>query len=154
MTIWIDADAAPRECKDLVFRAALRVKRAVILVANQPISPPAGNPFVSSILVPGGANVADQYIAEHAQSGDLAITADIPLAAALVDKHLIVLDPRGVEYSKANIGERLAARNLMDALRGAGEVTGGPRPFSAKDRHAFATKLDQVLHRRRKPDPF
>ncbi|OYW25124.1 MAG: DUF188 domain-containing protein [Planctomycetales bacterium 12-60-4] len=154
MKIWIDADAAPREVKELVFKAALRLKRETVLVANQPLTPPGGNPFVTAVLVPGGPDVADRHIIEQSQVGDLAITADIPLAAALVAKKVTVLDPRGVEYSNANIGERLAARNLMDALRGAGDITGGPAPYGAKDRQAFANKLDQVLHRRKPPEGF
>ncbi|MDX1966890.1 MAG: YaiI/YqxD family protein [Planctomycetaceae bacterium] len=151
MKIWIDADAAPREVKELVFKAALRLQRSTVLVANQPMQPPGGNPFVSSVLVPGGPDAADRYIIDQAVEGDLAVTADIPLASALVAKRVTVLDPRGVEYSNANIGERLAARNLMDVLRGAGDITGGPAPYGAKDRQAFANKLDQVLHRRRPP---
>jgi uncharacterized protein YaiI (UPF0178 family) len=148
MKLWIDADAAPREVKELVFRAALRLKLEVVLVANQMLQPPGGNPFVSVVLVPGGPDVADQHIAGHAQPGDLAITADIPLAAALVAKQVVVLDPRGSEFTPHNIGERLAVRNLMDTLRGAGSITGGgPAPYNAKDRHAFATALDQVLTR-------
>ncbi len=152
MKIWIDADAAPREVKELVFKAALRLKCPTVLVANQPMQPPGGNPFVSAVLVPGGPDAADRYIIDQAVEGDLAVTADIPLASALVGKRVTVLDPRGVEYSNANIGERLAARNLMDVLRGAGDITGGPAPYGAKDRQAFANKLDQVLHRRKPPE--
>jgi uncharacterized protein len=151
MKIWIDADAAPREVKGLVYRAALRLKLEVVLVSNQMLQPPGGNPFVSAVLVPGGPDVADKHIAEHASPGDLAITADIPLAAALVAKQVTVLDPRGSEFTPHNMGERLAVRNLLDSLRGAGTITGGgPAPYSAKDRHAFATALDQVLTRLRK----
>jgi uncharacterized protein YaiI (UPF0178 family) len=147
MKIWIDADAAPRDVKEIVFRAALRLKLETVLVANQMLQPPGGNPFVSAVLVPGGPDVADRHIAEHAQPGDLAVTADIPLASALVAKRVVVLDPRGVEYSGHNVGERLAVRNLMDTLRGAGAITGGPAPYGVKDRHAFATAFDQVVTR-------
>jgi uncharacterized protein YaiI (UPF0178 family) len=148
MKIWIDADAAPRDVKEIVFRAALRLKIETILVANSMLSPPGRNPYVSSVLVPGGPDVADTHIVEHAAPGDLAITADVPLAARLVAKQVRVLDPRGEEYGAHNIGERLAVRNLMDHLRGSGAVTGGgPAPYTTKDRHAFATKLDQVLTR-------
>ncbi|MDZ4686147.1 MAG: YaiI/YqxD family protein [Planctomycetaceae bacterium] len=148
MKLWIDADAAPREVKEIVFRAALRLKIETVLVANAMLPPPRGNPFVTAVLVPGGADVADRHIAEHAVPGDLAITADIPLAAALVAKQVQVLDPRGEEYGSHNVGERLAVRNLMDSLRGSGAVTGGgPAPYSTKDRHAFATALDQMLTR-------
>jgi len=147
MKIWIDADAAPRDAKEIVFRAAQRLKLETVLVANQMLQPPGGNPLVSAILVPGGPDMADRYIAEHAIPGDLAITADIPLAATLVANGITALDPRGIEYSSHNIGERLAVRNLMDSLRGAGTITGGPAPYSAKDRHAFAAALDQLLTR-------
>lgn len=154
MKIWIDADACPRDVKDVIFRAALRLKREVVLVANQPLTPPAGHPYVSAVLVAGGPDVADKHIVEHAAATDLAVTADIPLAASLVEKGVTVLDPRGIEYSAANIGERLAWRHLNDHLRQAGEITGGPAPYGVKDRQAFANKLDQVLNRKRKPDIF
>jgi uncharacterized protein YaiI (UPF0178 family) len=147
MKIWIDGDAAPRDAKDIVFRAAKRLNLETVLVANQLLQAPRGNPSVSSVLVPGGPDVADRYIAEHAVPGDLAITADIPLAATLVANGITVLDPRGVEYSGHNVGERLAVRNLMDSLRGAGEITGGPAPYGSRDRHAFAAALDQLLTR-------
>jgi uncharacterized protein YaiI (UPF0178 family) len=151
MKLWIDADAAPREMKELVFRAALRLKFETVLVANAWLQPPGGNPFVSTVLAPGGPDVADRYIAEHAVAGDVAVTADIPLAAKLVSQRVIVIDPRGLEYTAANIGERLAVRNLMDSLRGEGALTGGPAAYRQKDRHAFATTLDQVLTRLHRP---
>lgn len=155
MKLWIDADAAPRDVKEIVFRAALRLKIETVLVANSMLNPPGRNPFVTTVLVPGGPDVADKHIVDHAVPGDLAITADIPLAAALVAKHVRVLDPRGEEYGPHNIGERLAVRNLMDQLRGSGAVTGGgPAPYNAKDRHAFATALDQVLTRLVKQRPL
>ena len=91
--------------------------------------------------------MADRHIADHARPGDLAVTADIPLAAVLVAREVLVLDPRGDEHTGETIGERLAVRDLMDGLRGAGMVTGGPRPYSAKDRQAFAAALDRVLTR-------
>jgi len=147
MKLWIDADAAPGDVKELVFRAATRVKLATVLVANQPMSVPRGNPFVSAVLVEGGANVADAYIAEHAEPGDVAVTADIPLASALVGKRVFVIDPRGVEYDENNVGSRLAGRDLMDELRGGGAITGGPRPYGAKDKQNFASALDRVLTR-------
>lgn len=148
MKIWIDADAAPRDVKDLLFRVAVRRQLFTILVANSTLTPPAGNPFVSFVLVPGGPDVADRYITEQSVPGDLAITADIPLAAALVEKGVTVLDPRGLEYSAANIGERLAMRHLMDELRQTGAVTGGPDPYGPRERAAFASKLEQVLARK------
>jgi uncharacterized protein YaiI (UPF0178 family) len=150
MKIWIDADASPKEAKDIVFRAAKRLEVDTVLVANSPLRTPAGNPHVSFVLVPGGPDVADRHILEHAESRDVVITADIPLAAALVARGIAVIDPRGPLHSAENIGERLAGRNLMDSLRGSGLVTGGPAAYSAKDRHAFAATLDQVLTRLRR----
>ncbi|MEO8295157.1 MAG: YaiI/YqxD family protein [Gemmatimonadota bacterium] len=145
MKLWIDADAAPREVKEIVFRAALRLKVATVLVANGRIPVPLNNPHVSAVLVEGGPDVADRYIAVYAEPGDVAVTADIPLAAALVERKVTVIDPRGEEYSSENVGERLSMRNFMDGLRGAGMTTGGPRPYSSRDKQAFAATLDRVL---------
>lgn len=147
MKVWIDADAAPREVKEIVFRAARRLTVEAVLVANQWLSAPMGNPFVLAVRVQGGPDMADRHIAEHAEPGDVAVTADIPLAARLVEKQVTVIDPRGMEYTEENIGERLAVRDFMDDLRGAGMQTGGPRPYGPKDRQAFATTLDRVLTR-------
>lgn len=147
MKLWIDADAAPREVKDIAFRAGRRLTIEVVLVANQWLSAPPGNSFVSIVRVEGGPDMADRHIAEHAQAGDVAITADIPLAARLVDKQVAVIDPRGAEYTEENVGERLAVRDFMDHLRGSGVETGGPRTYVAKDRQAFASTLDRVLTR-------
>lgn len=147
MKLWIDADAAPGDIKEVAFRSAARLSLPTVLVANQPLTPPRGNMFVSAVTVEGGPNVADAYIAEHADPGDVAITADIPLAAILVAKQVFVIDPRGTEYTAENVGHRLATRDLMDELRGSGTVTGGPRPFSPKDKQAFAATLDRVLTR-------
>lgn len=147
MRIWIDADAAPGDVKEIVFRAAKRLTLPTILVANQPLATPRGNGHVSAVTVPGGPNVADDYIAEHASAGDVAVTADVPLAARLVAKQVAVIDPRGEEHTAENIGSRIAVRDLMDELRGAGTVTGGPRPFSPKDKQAFASTLDRILTR-------
>jgi len=147
MKIWIDADAAPREAKELVFRASTRLQLAVVLVANQSIWVPEGSKLISSIAVRSGANIADKYIVEHAEAGDLAITADIPLAAQLVEKQVYVIDPRGEQFDDRNMAGRLAARDLFDAARGAGMELSGPTPYSAKDRRDFASTLDRVLTR-------
>lgn len=147
MKIWVDADAAPREVKELVFRAAKRLQVETILVANQRLQPPAGNPLVTAVRVDGGPDVADQYIAEHAELGDLVVTQDIPLAALLVPRHIVVLDPRGEEHTAETIGERLSIRDFMDRVRLAGGVTGGPPPFDARARQAFAGALDRALTR-------
>lgn len=148
MKVWIDADAAPREVKEIVFRAAKRLSVETVLVANQWLTAPPGNPFVAAVRVDGGPDVADRHIAEHAEPGDVAITADIPLAARLVEKQVTVIDPRGDEYTEENVGERLAVRDLMDGLRGAGLLDpGGPRPYGPKDKQAFSATLDRVLTR-------
>ena len=147
MKIWIDADAAPRDVKELIFRASTRLKLQVVLVANQSIWVPTDSGLVSSVAVSEGANIADRYIVEHAEAGDLAITADIPLAAQLVDKRVYVIDPRGEEYDDRNVSGRLAARDLLDAARGSGMEISGPAPYSPKDRNAFASALDRILTR-------
>lgn len=147
MKLWIDADAAPRDVKEIVFRAARRLELETLLVANQRLATPPGNPFVSAVRVEGGPDVADLYIAERAEPGDVAVTADIPLAAALVEKRVAVIDPRGEEFTADNVGERLAVRDFMDGLRGAGVETGGARPYGAREKQAFAAALDRVLAR-------
>jgi uncharacterized protein len=149
--IWIDADAAPRDVKEIAFRAARRLGIETVLVANQRLQTPAGNPLVSAVRVEGGPDVADRYIAEHAAPGDLAITADVPLAALLVPRGVAVLDPRGEEHTEETIGERLSVRDFMESLRGAGMVTGGPAPYDARARQAFADALDRALTRLRRP---
>lgn len=147
MQIWIDADAAPREVKEIVFKASARLKIPVVMVANQSIWLPPGTKLISCVAVREGANVADKYIVDHAQLGDMAITADIPLAAQLVDKQVFVVDPRGEEYDDRNVVGRLAARDLFDAARGAGMEFSGPQPYNPKDRAAFASTFDRILTR-------
>lgn len=148
--IWIDADAAPRDVKELVFRAARRLGIETVLVANQRLQTPAGNPLVSAVWVDGGADVADRYIAAHAGAGDLVITQDVPLAALLVPNGVAVLDPRGDEHTAETVGERLSVRDFMEQARLAGAVTGGPPPYDARARNAFAAALDRVLTRLRR----
>jgi uncharacterized protein YaiI (UPF0178 family) len=150
MKIWIDADAAPREVKELVFRAARRLAIDTVLVANQRLQTPAGNPLVTAVWVDGGADVADRYIAEHARPGDLVVTQDVPLAAQLVPRAIAVLDPRGEEHTEETVGERLSVRDFMEQARLAGMVTGGPPPYDARARQAFAAALDRALTRLRR----
>ncbi|HBV65101.1 MAG TPA: YaiI/YqxD family protein [Rhodopirellula sp.] len=145
MKIWIDADAAPRDVKDVVFRAAKRLSVETVLVANQRIGIPANAETVSMVTVREGADVADRYIVLNSESGDLVVTADIPLAALLVDKQVDVIDPRGESYDASNIASRLSMRNFMDDLRGAGTVTGGSRPYGDRDKKAFANTFDRLL---------
>jgi uncharacterized protein len=116
-------------------------------VANQRLRAPAGNAHVTAVWVDGGADVADRYISEHAEPGDLVVTQDIPLAALLVAREVAVLDPRGQEHTAETIGERLSIRDFMDRLRTAGGVTGGPPTYDARARQAFAAALDRALTR-------
>jgi uncharacterized protein len=150
LRIWIDADAAPRDVKDLVFRAAKRLGIETVLVANQRLQTPPGNPLVSAVRVEGGADVADKYIATYAEAGDLVVTQDVPLAAVLVPRAIAVLDPRGEEHTSDTVGERLSVRDFMEQARLAGIVTGGPAPYDARAKQAFAAALDRVLTRLRR----
>jgi len=144
MRIWIDADACPRPIKDILFRVAERRKLMLTLVANQPLQTPASR-YVKTVRVASGFDVADDHIARSVDVGDLVITADIPLAAAVVEKGAHALNPRGELYTEGNIKSRLSMRNFMDELRGSGVHTGGPPPLSHSDRQAFANQLDRFL---------
>ena len=144
MRIWVDADACPNVIKDILFRAAERTQVILTLVANQPVRIPP-SPYIKALQVPAGFDVADDRIVELTEVGDLVITADIPLAAGVLEKGGHALDPRGETYTKDNIKERLAVRKLMDELRSSGVDTGGPATFSNADRQAFASKLDRFL---------
>jgi uncharacterized protein len=134
-----------------VFRAAKRLAIDAVLVANKHLSVPPGNPHVTAVWVDGGADVADGYIAEHAEPGDLVITQDVPLAALLVPRDIVVLDPRGIEHTAETIGERLSIRDFMDKVRMAGGTTGGPPAYDARAKQAFAAALDRALTRLRRP---
>jgi uncharacterized protein len=147
MKLWIDADAAPRDVKEICYRASDKRRLETVLVANQRIQLPAGYTLLSAVRVDGGPDVADRYIAEHAQAGDVTVTADIPLAALLVPKGVVVIDPRGEVYTAESIGERLSVRNFMDGLRGAGVETGGNDAYGAREKQAFANALDRALTR-------
>lgn len=133
-----------------MFRAAKRLAVETVLVANRRLRTPAGNSLVSAVGVDGGADVADQYIAAHAAPGDLVVTQDVPLAALLVPREVAVLDPRGEEHTAETIGERLSVRDFMEQARLAGAVTGGPPPYDARAKQAFAGALDRVLTRLRR----
>ena len=146
MQIWVDADACPNVIKEILFRAAKRVKIPLILVANTTLRTPPSR-YVSSIRVGAGLDVADNAIVKEMESGDLVITADIPLASEVIGKGGHALNPRGEFYSKENIEERLTMRNFMDEMRYAGVNTGGPAPLNQKDKQAFANQLDRFLAR-------
>ena len=147
MKLWLDADAAPRDVKEVCYRASDRLGLETVLVANQRLQLPLGSPLLSAIRVDGGPDVADAYIAEHAVAGDVAVTADIPLAALLVPKGVVVIDPRGEVFTLESIGERLSVRNFLEGLRGAGVETGGSAPYGPRDKQAFANALDRALTR-------
>jgi uncharacterized protein YaiI (UPF0178 family) len=149
MHIWVDADACPYVIKDLLYRAANRWQIALTLVANQPLRTPA-SPYIHVFRVPVGFDVADHTIVQHVHAGDLVVTADIPLAAQVVDKGAHALNPRGQLYTPENIQEYLTMRHVMDELRQSGVNTGGPSPFSPRDRQAFANQLDRLLAQARK----
>ena len=148
MQIWVDADGCPGEVKELLYRAAERMKIKLTLVANQSLRIPRSE-YIDTVLVREGANVADRRIVELVAPSDLVVTADIPLAADVVAKGAEAIDPRGGLYTHANIGERLAMRNVIDQLRGGGQVSGGPSNFGPKDRQEFANQLDRWLVKRK-----
>ena len=146
MKVWVDADACPGSVKEIVVRAACRRRVHAVFVANKSIRIPL-SPYLSTARVGMGLDVADGHIARSAERGDLAVTADIPLAAALVAKAVVVVDPRGRVFTEENVGEALAVRNFMSELREGGVVTGGPSGFAAADAHAFAASFDRELSR-------
>jgi uncharacterized protein YaiI (UPF0178 family) len=145
--IFVDADACPNLIKDILFRAAERAQVPVTLVANSWLRTPPSR-WVKSLQVPGGLDVADSEIVRRCGPGDLVVTADIPLAALVVDKGALALNPRGELYTADSIAQRLSMRNFMDELRGAGVDTGGPAGFHARDRQAFGNALDRWLAKR------
>lgn len=147
MKIWVDGDACPKGVKEILYRAAIRTKVPVIFVANQYLHLPQSE-YLEMMQVPGGADVADDEIVQRCASEDIIITADIPLAARVVAKGAIALDPRGKVYDSNNIGQILGMRDFMDELRGAGVETGGPNAFGAKERQKFANELDRILTQR------
>lgn len=144
--IWVDADACPRNIKEILFRAAQRRQIAVTLVANQPLSTPPGT-LVKAVQVQQGFDVADNHIVAHLQPGDLVITADIPLAAEVLEKGGEAINPRGERYTRDTIRQRLTMRNFMEEMRSSGIQTGGPAPLGPRDVQAFANSLDRWLAR-------
>lgn len=144
MHIWVDADACPKVIKDILFRAATRTKISLTLVANQTLHVPP-SPFIRSVQVPAGFDVADNEIVKRLMAGDLVITSDLPLAAEVIEKGGHVLSHRGEWYSAANIRPLLNMRDFMDNLRSSGIQTGGPPPMSQTERQAFAGHLDRFL---------
>ena len=146
MKIWVDADACPLVVKEILYRAAERKKIEMFLVANSYLKTPPSQ-LIKFLKVPFGFDNADEEIVKRAVAGDLIVTADIPLAAAVLEKQCLVLSPRGEVFSSETIGERLAIRDLMSTLRSSGVKTGGPSVLSQTDRQKFANKLDVMLNR-------
>jgi uncharacterized protein YaiI (UPF0178 family) len=144
MHIWVDADACPRVIKEILFRAATRTRISLTLVANQTLHVPP-SPFIRSVQVPDGFDVADNEIVKRLSAGDLVITSDLPLAAEVIEKGGHVLSHRGEWFSAANIRPLLNMRDFMDNLRASGVQTGGPPPMSHSERQAFAGHLDRFL---------
>ncbi len=145
MQIWVDADACPGAIKDILYHAAERSGLLLTLVANRGLQVPR-SPWIRMVQVPRGFDVADNHIVSVAGAGDLVITADIPLAAAVVEKGAGALNPRGELYTRDNVQALLAMRNFMDTLRSSGVETGGPAAFSNSDRHAFAAALERWIN--------
>lgn len=145
--VWIDADACPKGAKELVMRMAFRRNIGVTFVANSYMRLPTSD-LLELKLVDQGPDKADDYIVETAERADIVVTGDIPLAARLVKLSILTLNPRGEEYSDSNIGERLATRDLMESLRSAGAVTGGPKEYGSNDLQRFANVLDRAVTRR------
>lgn len=147
-SIWVDGDACPNLVKTVLFRAAQKRQLSLLLVANQFIAVPPSK-VIRAIRVSGGFDVADDYIVQHMQPGDLVITGDIPLAAKVIEREGKVINPRGEVYGRENIGEKLAMRNFMEDMRNNGLVTGGAAAMAAKDVQNFANALDRFLASRR-----
>jgi uncharacterized protein YaiI (UPF0178 family) len=146
MTIWVDADAAPRILKEVLYRAATRLRRPLVLVAHQALSVPA-SPWIRRVQVEQGFDATDRYIEQHAVGGDLLISNDIPLAAAVIANGVAVINARGEVLDQENVGERLRVRNLMEERRASGEFGGGPPPLDNADKARFANALDRWLAR-------
>ena len=144
MPIWVDADACPKAVKEVIFRAARRTQTMTTLIANQMLMTPP-SPFIKAVQVPSGMDVADSEIVLRLVAGDLVITADIPLAAQVVEKGALALNPRGEWYTRENVQQLLSMRNFMQELRDAGTQTGGPSALSARDVQQFANALDRWL---------
>lgn len=144
-TIWIDGDGVPGACKEILFKAGLRTKVPVVLVANRWQQVPK---YIRFVQVSGGLDVADDHIAESCQPGDLVISSDVPLAARVVEAGGTVITFRGHPLDGDNVQQRLGVRDFMDEMRGAGIQTGGPPPYGPKDKQRFANALDRWLSRR------
>ena len=146
MKIWVDGDACPVVIKEILFKAAERTGVELTLVANRPVRIPALN-CISFVQVASGLDVADNEIVKRLEAGDLVITADIPLAANVIEKGGLALNPRGELYTAESVRSRLSVRDFMDTLRASGVDTGGPPVLNKNDRQNFANQLDRILTR-------
>jgi uncharacterized protein YaiI (UPF0178 family) len=144
ITIWVDADACPAPMREILFRAAVRVKTPLVLVANHWLRVPA-SPYISMKQVPSGFDVADDHIVQVMQQDDLVITSDIPLAAEVIEKGGHVISSRGEVFTLSNIRQRLNIRDFMDTMRASGEMGGGPPALGPKDKQAFGNALDKYI---------
>jgi uncharacterized protein YaiI (UPF0178 family) len=149
LKIWVDADACPVVIKNILIKAAERTKVETTFVANQAIQVPR-SPYLKTIQVSSGFDVADQEIVDRLDAGDLVITADIPLAAEIIEKGAFALNPRGELYSADDIKGRLNVRDFMDTMRASGIRTGGPPTLNQTDRMNFSNHLDKLLTRHAK----
>ncbi len=152
MKIYVDADGCPRAAKEILFRAAQRTGVPLVLVANRALHLP-DSPLFERVVVGAGLDVADSWIAERVAEGDLVVSADIPLAAKVVERGAFALSPHGEVFDQETVGERLSVRNFMQELRSGGVTTGGPAPFSASDRERFANALNRLLPGKGAPRP-
>jgi len=152
LKIYVDADGCPKAAKEILFRAAIRTSVPLVQVANRAIFLP-DSPLFERVVVGAGLDVADRWIEENAKAGDLVVTADIPLAAKVVDKNALALSPHGEIFDRETVGERLSVRNFMQELRSGGVSTGGPAPFSPADRERFANALNRLLDRATRSRP-
>lgn len=148
MSIWVDADACPKVIKEILYRAAQREQIMITFVANQRLTVPA-SPFLKTLQVSAGFDVADNEIVRRVDKHDLVITADIPLAAEVIEKGAVALNPRGERYTPATIRERLTMRDFMDTMRASGIQTGGPASLNQRDRQLFANELDKWFLQRK-----
>lgn len=142
--LWVDADACPKSVKEIIYRASFRLQLQVLIVANSYMQVPPGT-LVRSIQVDAGADEADNYIVQEVRPQDIVITADIPLAARVVEKGSVAIDHRGDRYTEDNVRERLSMRDFMKDVRDSGVITGGPAPFGPKDVERFANSLNMLL---------
>jgi len=146
-TIYVDGDAFVNLLKPILLRAIEKHKIPTVVVANKKVSL-GKSTYVEYVLVEEGADEADHYIAKHIKSADLCITADIPLADRVISKDAHAIDHRGELYTKDNIKQYLAMRNLMEKIRESGEITKGPPPFTTKDAQMFANQLNAFLQKK------